>query len=255
MRTPIPPRGAAIVLSLLLAVPTAIAGQIPEEFENLQVLPEDIQRDSLVGVMRNFALSLGVRCGFCHVMGEDGGFQGARFDLDEKENKEKARFMLHMVDELNDEILPEIPARDDPPTRVECKTCHRGVEKPLLLRHEMRLTLDASGIPAAVERYRELRETMATRGAYDFGEQEMNGLALALAAEGRNAEAIAMLELNEEFHDDSQQIPVLLGQLFERENRTEDAIQAYRRALVRNPDNAFAEQRLEALGGCGGCGT
>ena len=76
-----------------------------------------------------------------------------------------------------------------------------------------------------------LRERGTLIGAYDFREWEMNELARQLAAEGKTAAAIAMLQLNEEFYGTSASIPSMLGGLYERENRKDDAIAAYRRAL------------------------
>ena len=61
--------------------------QIPEVYENLQVLPEDITRRELVGYMRNFALSLGVRCEYCHVGEDPSDFSTFDFPSDEKTPK------------------------------------------------------------------------------------------------------------------------------------------------------------------------
>jgi len=177
--------------------------QIPTEFQNLQVLPEDIPRDSLIQLMRSFTFATGLLCEGCHVMGENGAFQGARFHLDDKPTKRQARYMLRMVNRLNDEILPGLPERDTPALRVECKMCHRGIRKPYLLRTEMRAVIETDGVEAAVVRYRELREQAMDEGIYDFGVWEMNELARQLEAEGRVADAAVMLELNEEFHPKS----------------------------------------------------
>ncbi|HUG40430.1 MAG TPA: c-type cytochrome [Longimicrobiales bacterium] len=112
-----------IAASGIAADPTA--AQIPTEFRNLQVLPEDISRDSLIQLMRSFSFATGLRCEGCHVMGEDGSFREAQFHLDDKLTKRQARYMLQMVNRLNDEILPGLPERDTPALRVECKMCHR----------------------------------------------------------------------------------------------------------------------------------
>ena len=96
----------------IAAGPTA--AQIPTEFQNLQVLPEDIPRDSLIQLMRSFSFATGLRCEGCHVMGEGGSFQGARFHLDDKTTKRQARYMLEMVNRLNEEVLPGLPERDTP---------------------------------------------------------------------------------------------------------------------------------------------
>jgi len=235
-------------LCLVLAVPpSTAAAQIPTEFQNLQALPSDISRDSLVLLMRSFSFATGLGCEGCHVMGEGGSFQGARFHLDDKPTKRQARFMIGMVERLNGEILPGLPERDEPPLRVECKTCHRGISKPFLLRTELYRVIEEEGIEAAAARYRELRESSADDGAYDFGEWEMNELARELEAEGELAAAAAMLELNEEFHPDSPSIPRILGGLYERLDRPGEALAAYARAFGRAPGDAGSRERLRAL--------
>lgn len=228
---------------------TPAAAQIPTEFRNLQVLPEDISRDSLILLMRSFTFATGLRCEGCHVMGENGSFQGARFHLDDKVAKRQARYMLEMVNRLNDQVLPGLPERDGPALRVECKTCHRGQRKPHLLRTELRAVIDTAGVDAAIARYRELREHAMDEGAYDFGVWEMMELARMLEADGMVAEAAAMLELNEEFHPRDPAIPRELGTLYEALGRTDAAIAAYRRALGLNPRDRRTLDSLEALTG------
>lgn len=241
--------GPPLLLCAALASPLTIAApagaQIPAEFQNLQVLPESIPRDSLIQLMRTFSFATGLQCEGCHVMGEEGSFQGARFHLDDKPEKERARTMLRMVDRLNGEILTQLPGREEPPLRVECKSCHRGLRKPFLLRTELLRVVEQEGVEAAEERYRALREQRMDLGAYDFREWEMNELARELEARGLDAAAAAMLELNEEFHPTSASIPRLLGTLYERLDRPEDAVAAYARALGRNPGNPAALARLQ----------
>lgn len=242
--------GALLFLSAAVASPLArpmpVRGQIPAEFQNLRVLPETTSRDSLLLLMRSFSFATGLECGDCHVMGEGGSFTGARFHLDDKPEKEQARAMLRMVERLNGEMLTQLPGRDDPPLRAECKMCHRGLRKPFLLRTELHRVIEQEGTEAAEARYRALRGQMED-GAYDFGEWEMNELARELEAQGRDAAAVAMLELNEEFHPTSSSIPALLGPLYERLDRTEEAIAAYARAVGREPRNQAAMSRLREL--------
>lgn len=243
-----------LLAAVLLVAPNpssdAVA-QIPSEFQNLQVLPEEISRDSLVLLMRSFTFATGLRCEGCHVMGEGGSFQGARFDLDDKLTKRQARYMLRMVDRLNEEILPGLPERDDPPLKVECKTCHRGIRKPFLLRTELHRVIDEEGVEAAEARYRELREVGMDEGIYDFGVWEMMELARELEAAGDDAAAVAMLELNEEFHPTTSAIPRTLGPIYERLGRTEDAVAAYARAVGLDPGDTRSLERLLALAGGG----
>ncbi len=239
----------ALVLTGVTGPAFGAAAQIPEAFRNLQYFPEDIPRDSLIGFMRGFSFALGVRCQYCHVGGDGISFEGVEFDRDDDPDKRKARYMLRMVDELNDVMLAELPDRSEPPVRMECKTCHRGRPKPLLLTQEMRLALDEGGVDAAVARYRELLENFPDRGAYDFGEWEVNVLGERLAAVGRVDEAIAIYALNAERFPGSASIAFSLGQLHEEKGDLDGAIRHYERTLELVPNHRGARGRLEALRG------
>ena len=240
---------AVLAMAALLVSAGHVPAQIPTEFKNLRVLPKDIPRDSLVQLMRSFSFATGLGCDDCHVMGEDNSFRGARFDLDDKANKRKARYMLEMVHRINDELLAGLPDRGTPALAVECKTCHRGLTKPFLLRTELHRVLDEQGLAAAIARYRQLRETAPMRGAYDFGEWETNELAREVEAEGKTEAAIAFLGLNAEFYPESPSIPGTLGPLYEKLNQRDNAISAYRRVLELDPRNRAAQERLRVLTG------
>jgi hypothetical protein len=68
---------------------------IPDRFINLQVLPKDIPKPQLVGVMKQFCITFDVRCSYCHAVSDD-LTQGV-FDSDEKETKRKARALLKLI--------------------------------------------------------------------------------------------------------------------------------------------------------------
>jgi tetratricopeptide (TPR) repeat protein len=240
---------ACMAVAFLVCPSSRAAGQIPTEFKNLKVLPKEITRDSLVLLMRSFSFATGLGCEDCHVLGEDNSFEGARFDLDDKVNKRKARYMLEMVHRINNELLPGLPERDSPRLAVECKTCHRGLAKPYLLRTELHNVLDENGIAAAIARYRELREHEAMSGAYDFGEWEVNELAREVEKEGKTDAAIVLLKLNAEFYPESVSIAATLGQLYEKLGQKDNAIAAYQRVLRLNPGNQSALARLRVLTG------
>lgn len=84
-------------------------------FKNLQVL-KDIAPDQLLPAMQFMSASLGVECEFCHVRDA--------FDKDDKQLKQTARRMIHMMFALNaDQFHGE--------RAVTCYTCHRGSAKPV----------------------------------------------------------------------------------------------------------------------------
>lgn len=235
-----------LLVPLLLAAPAA--AQIPERFENLQVLPEDISRDSLMQVMRTFSMSLGVRCVHCHV-GREGtqNFAGYDFDSDDRAPKRTARFMMRMVRDLNTRVLAELPDRSDPPVRVTCITCHRGMPVPTTIETILTRTIDSAGVPAAIARYRQLRETTMERGRLDFGEGPVSDVARRLAAGGKTDEALALLEMNAELHPRSAAVDVQLGDLHRQRGERDRAIARYRAALEKEPGNRAARRALDEL--------
>ncbi len=237
-----------LVTALTIALPGVARSQIPERFNNLQVLDPGIARDSLIQVMRGFAFALGVRCEHCHMMGENGSFSGADFPADDKLTKRRARFMLRMVEQLNGPILAELPmdSASAPPVRVECKTCHRGRPTPRLLHHELELAYDDGGAAAAAARYRELRDGFATSGAYDFGEWEFTEWARRLDPP---EDAIALLELNLEFHPESSPIASLIAGRYEQLGDLDSAVEWMEKAVELAPDSGFARRELERLRG------
>jgi tetratricopeptide (TPR) repeat protein len=107
--------------------------------------------------------------------------------------------------------------------------------------------MDAEGVDKAVAHYRELRENAAIRGAFDFGEWEVNTLAERLEKEGRVNDAIAIYEMNREFYPRSLAIVSTLGRLYETASDTTAAIRLYERLLELNPESPRAKERLNAL--------
>jgi hypothetical protein len=241
-------RHATVTLVLNVVWAQNLPGQIPERFQNLQVLPTGIARDSLVNIMRGFSFALGVRCQYCHSGGDGVSFAGVSFDSDDKPAKRKARFMLRMVDSLNRVVLAALPGRSDPPVTVQCVTCHRGLSKPATIQTVLMKTIEESGVDSAIKQYRGLRERTALNGYFDFTEWRINELARGLVAAGKTAEAIAILEMNAEFNPRSGTIAFELGELYRQRGDKDKAIASYQRALQINPDNPAARQRLTELG-------
>jgi len=236
----------AALLALAGAVPAA--AQIPERFENLQVLPKDIPRDSLLQIMRGFSFALGVRCQYCHVQrqGTDGR-ETLDFKSDDKEPKDKARFMMRMTRNLNTQVLPHVPHRHDPPVGVGCVTCHRGLPIPTTLDRVLAAALDSGGAPAAIARYRQLRQETMVSGRYDFSENSVNELARRLAVQGKTAEAAALLEMNAEFYPRSGQIDLQLGDVYRARGERDKALVRYRMAQEKDPNNPQIQRRINEL--------
>jgi len=240
----------AILVTFALAIGAATAAQTPElppwKGENLQFYPRDISRGQLTQRMREFSFALGVRCQYCHSGGNGVSFDGVVFASDDKPAKRTARLMLRMVDQLNTTTLAQLPARAEPRVVVECSTCHRGLALPKSLQTTLFEIVQAQGAPAAIARYRELRAD-ALMGHYNFGEWEINELARRLNEAQKTEAAIAILEMNGEFYPKSPEIDVMIGELHRNLGNRDKAIERYRMALSKAPDQPMAKQRLAEL--------
>ncbi len=97
-------------------------------FKNLKVLPDNISRDDLRKLMRQFTGDLGVQCEFCHAAADPVTKREDRAS-DANPTKETARYMIQMTGDLNDRYIAEMPDRRyaDP---ITCGTCHRGEKHP-----------------------------------------------------------------------------------------------------------------------------
>lgn len=243
-------RGAnrlALGFAVGLALGADAAAQMPEKFENLQFFPKDITREALIQRMREFSFALGVRCQYCHDGGDGISFEGVVFKSDEKAPKRKAREMLRLTATLNDTLLPKVPDRKNPPVRMDCVICHRGLPVPKTLATELTGVINEKGIPAAVARYRELREKTQLLGYFSYDEWTMNELARSLSEAGNTEAAIAMLELNAEFYPASAAIDFSLGELHRKRGERDKAIARYRAALEKQPRFKEAQVRLDEL--------
>jgi hypothetical protein len=80
------------------AAPAAPAkrSNIPDHFTNLTVLPATIAKPELLGVMKQFAVTMKVRCSYCHAVSDD--LEG-NFASDEKPTKEEARKLMRLIHE------------------------------------------------------------------------------------------------------------------------------------------------------------
>ena len=252
------PRVVPVVLvAIAVACTSVVAGaQIPAKFENLQVFPKDVPRDTLIAAMRSFTASLGVRCSFCHVEREGpppamgpGMTPGPNLDFasDAKDHKKTARVMMRMADSVNTVFLARIPNRDVPPTNVTCMTCHRGLPKPSTIESVLLNTTSAMGVDSAIARYRTLRGDMAS-GKYNFGEQPVSEVARALSQQGKYDQAIALLRMNQEFYPNSVNIDFELAEAYIAKGDREQGIARLRAVLARNPNDRRAQQRLQQLG-------
>jgi hypothetical protein len=220
----------------------------PDSLINVKVIPKNTPVMQVVGMMRNFAGGLGVRCQFCHVGQE--GQPLAQFDFakDEKRTKLTARQMMRMVEEINRRLdtLPE-HAQMTSHVEVTCQTCHRGVSRPMGLEQLIQETAQTLGADSATRAYRALRERYYGRAAYDFGEPTLDIAAFRLARAGKFDEAFAILKLNEEQFPTSSNLSTFRANINLLKGDTIAAIASFREAVRRDSTNGEAQGRLRQL--------
>jgi hypothetical protein len=242
-------RFAALALVTVVAVAGAQApGKFPpDSLVNTKVIPHSTPVPQVLGIMRNIAGDLGVRCQFCHVGQE--GQPLSRFDFasDDKRTKLVARQMMLMLQEVN-RRLDTIPARPSPGLQATCATCHRGLSRPVPLATHLVETATAAGADSAIRSYRALHARYYGRDAYDFGEPTLNTAAFRLARAGKFDEALALLRLNEEQFPNSSATYVFRGNISLLRADTAAATAAFREAVRRDSTNNEARGRLREIG-------
>jgi len=237
-----------LVLALLLpALATPAAAQFPDKFSNLKVLPKDIDKNELRGIMRNFSIALGVRCDHCHVETHDeSGEEQEDFAADDKEPKLVARDMLKMVGEINGKLLPATGRKDL--VQVRCLTCHRGLKSPATIDQVMTRAIERTDVDSAIAEYRGLRTKHYGDGAYDFTSGPLSEVAEQLARGGDNLDgALKIARLDVEMNPDSSGAHVLLGQILAQKGDKAAAIDSLNKALELEPDNPWIKRLLSRL--------
>lgn len=242
----------ALAVLVLAAVPVGVRGQVagkfpPDSLVNTKVIPHNTAVLQVVGAMRNITGALGVRCPYCHVGEEGKGLETFDFPSDKKRTKLVARQMMRMVEEINHRLdtIPERPAQK---VEVTCRTCHRGVSRPIPLAQLIQETTEGAGVDSATRTYRSLRERFLGRDAYDFGEGSLNIAAFRLARANKADDGLAILALNEQLFPGSSDMYVFRGNILLMKGDTTAAGGAFREAVKRDSTNREAKGRLKDIG-------
>ena len=142
----LPPAAAfALLASAVLAMtpvaqaPQAAAAQQPQAGgppppprnwpapTNLKVLPKNLTGQQVRDIMEHWEGYLGVHCSTCHTPDPTRKGPNGRPELnfadDSKEEKQTARIMYTMTEDINVNYVAKVPSSDEP---VTCGTCHRG---------------------------------------------------------------------------------------------------------------------------------
>jgi hypothetical protein len=241
-----------LAVSLCLALSDGLSAQPrgkfpPDSLVNTKVIPRSTAVTQVIGMMRNITSDLGVRCQFCHV-GEE-GLPLEQFDFisDEKRNKQVARQMMRMVEEINRRV-DTLPGLASSPVAVTCATCHRGVTRPVPLVDLLAEAAIRPGADSAVRAYRALRERYYGRDAYDFGARTLAIAAFRVARAQKFDEAFVLLRLNDEHFPPSAANLILRGNINLMKGDTLAAAAAFREAIRLDPGNGEARGRLRAIG-------
>ncbi len=118
-----------LCLTALVSMSFIFTKETTPRYKNLKVLPKDINKQQLDSVMRHFAGSLGVKCGFCHSYNQEQ--KSMDFASDAKKEKNTARDMWRMTAKLNRKYFDikdskQLGAKLD----VTCFSCHHGAKEP-----------------------------------------------------------------------------------------------------------------------------
>lgn len=246
-------RSAFVRLLVLALVPGTLTGQAPGKWPpdsliNVKVIPKNTPVMQVVGQMRTITGALGVRCHFCHEGEEGTPLEKTNFASDKRRTKLVARQMMRMVQEINGR-LDTIPERPASKVEVTCRTCHRGVNRPIPLASVVIEASLAAGADSGLRAYQALRDKYYGRDAFDFGEGSLNTAAFRLGRENQKYDdALTLLDYNEKLFPNSSGMSVFRGNILLLKSDTAGAVAAFREAIKRDSTNGEARGRLRDLG-------
>ena len=106
-------------------------------------------------------------------------------------------------------------------------------------------TVMEKDVQAAIKQYRELKATQ--KDAYDFSEQQLNGLGYQLMQRKRMKDAIEIFKLNVEMFPQAFNAYDSLGDAYRENGDKNLAIQSYKKSLELNPNFAPTVEKLKKL--------
>ena len=237
---------SAFMVLLLLNLPLhAQRWSWPEKPENIKVLSEETTGGRLAGVMAGFTQGLGVRCTYCHV-GESGkGFSTYDFVSDEKPNKDRARVMIRMVEDIKG-YLQKIEPSGANRVELSCNTCHRGLSRPISLSAQLDETFRTDGIDASIAQYSELKEKYYGTGSYQFKESLLNNFGYAILSENPE-NALKVFKLNTKEYPKSGNTWDSLAETYMGKGDMKNAKKYYKKSWKFNPDSQHARDMLKKI--------
>jgi tetratricopeptide (TPR) repeat protein len=234
----------------LLVPPAVSVAQIPDPpYKNTTILPKDMPKSELVGMLRSFSMSLGVRCSHCHVPGENPEDLGSfDFASDDKDTKKIAREMMKLSGDINKTLAASIGSMRPEPIQVRCVTCHHGVAKPQTLEQVLAQSLETSGTDSTVATYHRLRKEYYGAAAYDFGEWSLISIAETVSRDDNNHDAaLALLNTNLEYHPESAGTYARIAETYLARGDRAQALANFDKALALAPDDPWLKRRVERV--------
>lgn len=113
------------------------------------------------------------------------------------------------------------------------------------LMRDLGETVVNRGVEVAEAQYRELKRTKAND--YVFDERALNELGYRLLRKDRNADAIAIFQLNVEEYPKSGNVYDSLGEAYAKDGQKEKAVANYRKAVELDPKNENAAAKVKEL--------
>ena len=218
----------------------------PEKPRNLQVLPKDWPGVRLRPVMFGFTRALGVRCSYCHKGEEGEPLSTYDFASDDNPNKNRAREMLRMLNEIEGH-LKRIEPSGDRHVNMWCHTCHRGRPRPMTLDEELSEQYRKKGLQAALDDYADLKKKYYGRAAFDFGEDSLNAFGYSLLEGNDTAGAIQVFKLNADMFSDSANVWDGLAESYLKAGDLIKAQENYEKTLKLDPANHSAKEALKKI--------
>ena len=104
----------------------------PKKLTNIKVFPSTATFDEIDHAMDQFKVDLVVKCNYCHAPEKD---NPRKMDMasDANPNKDIARDMIRMTEEMNKKYIATIKHTESDTSKLQlvtCNTCHRGAPKP-----------------------------------------------------------------------------------------------------------------------------
>ena len=237
---------------LLLSLPLYAQGshtggwKWPEEPQNIQVLSETLKNSTLRANMVGFTVALGVRCSYCHVGVEGEPLSTYDFPSDANPNKDRAREMLRMLDDINGHL---IKIESSTVTKVDmwCHTCHRGISVPNSIWAILGDTYVANGLEASLNEYAELKEKYYGKGAYWFRPSVLNGIGYRAVRDGDTKGALKAFKLNAKEYPKDGNAWDSLAETYMTMGDNKKAKKYYKKSLKFSPNNQNARDMIKKM--------